>query len=97
MQNTMIRGGGEWPAGEKIKIRSKGKKMKKGKEKRMKITIKMGGKALKMGYKLKKICDREIVIEMHNIYPCSALNLSISDYPISNRIFGIRSSNQCLA
>ena len=40
MQNIMLRGGGgEWPAGGKIK---------EGKEKRRKITLKKGEKALKM-------------------------------------------------
>ena len=44
MQNSMVMGwGGEWPAGEKIKIRRK-----RGKEKRRKITLKKGEKALKM-------------------------------------------------
>ena len=42
MQNTMVGGGVKWPAGEKNEIRSKGKKIKKGKEKRRKITLKMG-------------------------------------------------------
>ena len=39
MENAMVRGGGKWPAGEK---------MKKGKEKRRKITLKKGKEALKM-------------------------------------------------
>ena len=44
----MVRwGGGEWSAGEK-NIMSKEKKMKKGKEKRRKITLKKGENALKM-------------------------------------------------
>ena len=47
MQNTMVRGEGEWSAGEKIKIRSQGKKMKKGKEKKEENYIKKGGKGLK--------------------------------------------------
>ena len=54
MQNTMVR---EGPAGEINEIRSWGKKMKKGKEKRRKITLKKGEKPLKcifLGYKLKK-------------------------------------------
>ena len=47
MQNTMVRGGGGGgPPGEKNEIRSYGKKMKKGKEKRRKITLKKGKKAL---------------------------------------------------
>ena len=44
MQNTMVRGGGEWPAGEKLGVREN---MKKRKEKRRKITFKKGGKGLK--------------------------------------------------
>ena len=47
MQNTMVKGGG-WSAGEKNKIRSQEKKMKNGKEKRGKITLKKGKRALKM-------------------------------------------------
>ena len=47
MQNTMVRGG-RWPAGKKNEIRSYGKKIKKGKEKRRKITSKKGKRALKM-------------------------------------------------
>ena len=39
MQNTMVRGGG---------MASRGKKMKKGKEKRRKITLKKGKEALKI-------------------------------------------------
>ena len=54
MQNTMVEGGGEWSAGEKINIRSKGKKGKRGKKKRRKITLIKGERALKMHYKLKK-------------------------------------------
>ena len=40
MQNTMVRGG--------VGMASREKKMKKGKEKRKKITLKKGIKALKM-------------------------------------------------
>ena len=45
MQNTMVRGEGECSAGgKKLQL---GEKMKKGKEKRRKITLKKGGKGLK--------------------------------------------------
>ena len=44
----MVKGGGMVSWGKKIKIRSMGKKMKKGKEKSRKITLKKGEKALKM-------------------------------------------------
>ena len=47
MKITMVRGGDD-QLGKKKKIWSKGKKMKKGKEKRRKITLKKGNKALKM-------------------------------------------------
>ena len=40
-------GGGKWPAGEKNEIRSKGKKLKRGKKK-VENYIKKGGRALKM-------------------------------------------------
>ena len=40
MQNTVVRGEGNGQLGKKIKIRSEGKKIKKGKEKRRKITLK---------------------------------------------------------
>ena len=43
MQITMVRGGGrKWPPREKNKNEELGKKMKKGKEKRRKITLKRG-------------------------------------------------------
>ena len=45
MQNTMVRGGGKWQAGEKN--RSKGGKMKKGKEKKEENYIQKGEKGLK--------------------------------------------------
>ena len=45
MQNTKVRNG---QPGKKYEIRSEGKKMKKGKEKRRKITLKKGKEALKM-------------------------------------------------
>ena len=41
MQNTMVRGG-DGQLGEKIKIGVRGKKLKKGKEQRRKITLKRG-------------------------------------------------------
>ena len=47
MQNTMVRGG-EWSAGEKNKNYELGEKYEKWKEKRRKITLKKGKKALKM-------------------------------------------------
>ena len=49
MQNTMVRGGEEmvrWGKNKKLGV--KGKKMKKGKEKRRKITLKKGEEAFKM-------------------------------------------------
>ena len=48
MQNTMVRGGGNGQLGKKNKNQELGKKMKKGKEKRRKISLKKGAKALKM-------------------------------------------------
>ena len=48
MQNTMVRGRGNGQLGKKMKIRSYGKKIRKGKEKRRKITLKKEEKALKM-------------------------------------------------
>ena len=48
MQNTMVRGGGKWSAGKKNKNQELGKQIKKGKEKRRKITLKKGKKVLKM-------------------------------------------------
>ena len=48
MQNSMVRGRGEMASREKRKLGVRGKKKKKGKEKRMKITSKMGKNSLKM-------------------------------------------------
>ena len=45
MQNTMVRGGGNSQLGKKIGVREKNEKEK---EKRRKITLKKGKKALKM-------------------------------------------------
>ena len=59
MQNTMVRGDGQ--LGKKIKIRSKGKKLK-GERKKEENYIKKGGKALKcifLGYNLKRGVGRE--------------------------------------
>ena len=47
MQNTMVRGWGKWPAGEKIKIRSKGKKNEIGERKKEETYIRKGEKGLK--------------------------------------------------
>ena len=44
MQNTMVRGGGEWPAGEKIKL---GVRERNGKVQKEENYIDKGGKGLK--------------------------------------------------
>ena len=47
MENTMVRGGGKWPAGGKNKYQELGKKNEKGKRKKEENYIKNGEKGLK--------------------------------------------------